>query len=228
MGGVRRLQAMRWPGIGRASAVAAVLAVSSLAIWVALMATGWIRAPYSSFAKQLAWLGGFEERAYNFGVVVPGRVYRSGRPDMRFLHTLRERYGVERIVSLNDENDFHDAARAAGFDVTVFDWSTNRLPPAEELERVLGAMDEGPPVLVHCSQGADRSGYAVAEYRITRQGWPLPRVFEEMNGYWHKPDERPWFQAALRGKYGSGEATAGDVAASGSGPAPAASGSPGG
>lgn len=184
------------------SVILVMLAISGVAVWIALMATGTVHAPYSSFAKGLAWTLGFEERAYNFGVVVPGRVYRSGRPDLRFLRALRERYGIRRIVSLNDENVFHDAARAAGFEITVFDWSTNRLPPVAELERVLGAMDEGPPVLVHCSQGADRSGYAVAEYRITREAWPLPRVFEEMNAYWHDPSDKPWFQAALRGKYG--------------------------
>ncbi len=36
------------------------------------------------------------------------------------------------------------------------------------------------PLLVHCKHGADRTGVAVALYRIGKQGWPVDRAIEEM------------------------------------------------
>jgi len=36
------------------------------------------------------------------------------------------------------------------------------------------------PVLVHCMQGADRTGVVVAAYRVVAQGWPKEEAIREM------------------------------------------------
>ena len=51
----------------------------------------WFRAPYNVVGKAIAWTIGIPEEAYNFDVVVPGRLYRSGLPDVRFLDYVRRR-----------------------------------------------------------------------------------------------------------------------------------------
>src|SRR5262249_45716480 len=43
------------------------------------------------------------------------------------------------------------------------------------------------PLLIHCQQGADRTGAMVALYRVVVQGWPAEKAVEEMTrgGYHH-------------------------------------------
>jgi protein tyrosine/serine phosphatase len=50
---------------------------------------------------------------------------------------------------------------------------------------VLDIIDEGEPVLVHCFHGQNRAGYAVAAYRVLRQGWTWDDAMGEMlsNGF---------------------------------------------
>ena len=36
------------------------------------------------------------------------------------------------------------------------------------------------PVLVHCAEGKDRTGYAIAAYRIVEQRWDADSAIQEM------------------------------------------------
>jgi hypothetical protein len=145
----------------------------------------WFRAPYPSYGKAIAWALGNPEEAYNFDVVVPGRLYRSGRPDERFIKYLRESYGIQRIISLTSKA--HETARELGIKVAIFQWGTNELPPRQELKKVLDIITREKPVLLHCAGGSDRTGYTMAIFRVLHQGWNLDRAQEEMARYWHKP-----------------------------------------
>jgi hypothetical protein len=169
---------------GRAVLAAACLLALLGGIYLGI-ALRWFGAPYPSFGKEIAWLLGEQEAAYNFGVVEPGRVYRSGKPDERLIRYLRERYGVTRIVSLAGPFPAHETARELGIEVRVFDWPIEHLPPLSELQAVLGMLDSGGPTLVHCWGGSDRTGVTMAAYRVRRDGWSLGEAVREMARYGH-------------------------------------------
>jgi hypothetical protein len=162
----------RWRAIGVRAALASAFLIA-ITVAVAYVATEarWFSPPYGAFGKQLAWALSIPEGAYNFDVVIPGRLYRSALPDARLVERLRQVHGVERLVSLAGPFESHQKARDLGIDVSVFHWRGDSLPPAGELDRVLDIIDEGEPVLVHCFHGQNRAGYAVAAYRVMRQGW---------------------------------------------------------
>lgn len=172
--------------------------VLSTALLAAILAAGscaaiegrWFRPPYGSVGKSLAWTLGVPEGAYNFDVVIPGKLYRSALPDARLLGYMRDTYGVKRLVSLAGSFDSHEAARALDIDVSVFNWRGDALPPSEELERVLDIIDEGVPVLVHCFHGQNRAGYTIAAYRVLRQQWTAEAAMGEMARHGYAPDSR--------------------------------------
>jgi len=189
-----------WRAIGLGAAL-------SLALLTAILAAGsyaaiegrWFRPPYGSIGKDLAWTLGVPEGAYNFDIVIPGRLYRSALPDARLIGYLRDTYGVERLVSLAGSFDSHDAAQDLDIDVSVFHWQGHALPPREELERVLDIIDEGVPVLVHCVHGQNRAGYTVAAYRVLRQKWTGEAAMGEMarHGYIPHSDGNQQLQRAV-------------------------------
>jgi hypothetical protein len=141
-------------------------------------------------------------------VVAPGRLYRSGLLDDRFVRYLRERLGVERIVSLSGPTPAHDTARALGMEVVVLDWPASHLPPRNELESLLRSLDHAGPTLIHCAGGSDRTGYVVAAWRVRRQGWPLDRAVAEMARFGHDPARDTRLQEELRAFLGDGGAVA--------------------
>jgi hypothetical protein len=192
-GGGRRL---------RPVAAAAALLLGLLAVSTVGIERRWFRAPFPGPGKTLSWWIGRPEPAYNFDVVVPGLLYRSGRPDARFLRYLRETHGVEQVVSLTGESEVHAAARELGLGVEIVDWSTDHLPPRPELERVLDLIDSGAPVLLHCAGGADRTGYTVAAYRVSRQQWSLERAVDEMERFGHDVEDDDELHAELRAALG--------------------------
>ena len=165
--------------------------------WLGIHAQ-WFRAPYPAFGKWIAWRLGAAEAAYNFGPVVAGRLYRSGRPDAPFLAHLRDERGLERVVSLTGRSPVHVAAEALGLAGASYGWGTNRLPPRAELLAVLDLVTQDVPTLVHCGGGSDRSGYLVALLRVLHQGWPLERALREMSRYGHDRRRNPQLHRELR------------------------------
>jgi hypothetical protein len=76
-------------------------------------------------------------------VVVPGRVYRSGRPDERFIQYLRNTHDIQRIFTLTGSSEAHEAARKwewRSLDLSVGNQSP---PPLSELETVLDILNDG-------------------------------------------------------------------------------------
>ena len=173
--------------------VALFVFVISLRVTKALMDFKIARAPYPAFGKTVAWLLGSQEPAYNFNVVVPGKIYRSSNPDPAFLDHVTQKYGVKTVVSLAGPQPWFEYARAKGLVVNDYAWGTSKLPPRDELVQVQAILESATPddpILVHCSAGADRTGYAVALYRVQFQGWSQEDAVEEMRNYWHFPEKK--------------------------------------
>ena len=175
--------------------VALIVAGGVGALGIALR---WWRGPYPRTMRDLSWKLGFVEPAYNFGEVVPGRIYRSCRPDERLYRYLHNRYGVRHVVRLFEVNDeIPMPPRDLGWDATVLQWHNHVLPPRDELRQVLAAFDSNSPVLIHCYSGADRTGYAVGAYRVLRQGWSVERAVEEMERFEYRRSVKPWYARHL-------------------------------
>ena len=185
---------------GRQPARLAVLTGAALAAFGLAylgMAQGFFRGPYPPLGKRLAWVLGVPGPAYNFGVVIPGQIFRSARPDAHFLTWLKQEHGVQRVVSLDGESEVHAVARSLGLKVSSFRWRVESLPPEAELRAALDLISSGERVLVHCASGSDRTGYTVAAHRVLREGWPTERALAEMRRYWHKRELHPAVEAGL-------------------------------
>lgn len=139
-----------------------------------------------------AWRGADCVFGANDGTVFPGKVYRSGQLSADELRDAVDVRGVRSVVNLRGENDtawYREeaaACRAAGvlrFDIAM---SARELPKPEavlELARVL--RDAPRPMLIHCRNGANRTGLAATIYLIECEGMPPDDAQRRGLTLWH-------------------------------------------
>jgi hypothetical protein len=128
----------------------------------------------------------------NFGMVSAGMLYRGARPDMAAIHRLcTSAYRIKTIVNLEMEDDDLSAiqrenVRYFHFPIipTPFFWLSGGGAQIQQFLAVV-AKAENQPVYVHCRHGADRTGEAVAAYRILVQGWGYEKAAGELTLYHH-------------------------------------------
>lgn len=133
---------------------------------------------------------------------------RSADPSYMFLAKIHRAYRLQSLVNLHgrlskDERLFlrHNP------DVTLhlFRWSAARKPPQEDIDRLV-ALYHNPknfPMLIHCKAGADRTGLAVALYRIEIERRPPEEALAEMKFYRHISFLHPLMQNELDQRYGA-------------------------
>ena len=133
---------------------------------------------------------------YNFGVVEPGRIYRSAQPSPLFLRWLVAQRGIRTLINLRGRTRGFESAFAArhGLRLYSFDLSASRPPTTQDMERFLSLLEDpnNYPLAVHCRNGVDRTGYMLAIYRVQDQEWDADRAAREMNRYW----QFSWFLGA--------------------------------
>lgn len=112
----------------------------------------------------------------NFDVVDPGRVYRSAQPKEGLEQTLRS-YRIATVLNLRGgspkewwfANEEATCARL-GVKHVVLPMKANRRPPREKLLALLKVLENSRyPLLIHCKSGSDRTGLAVALYRLVQR-----------------------------------------------------------
>jgi protein tyrosine phosphatase (PTP) superfamily phosphohydrolase (DUF442 family) len=111
---------------------------------------------------------------------VSATLYRGAQPTAEGFRELRQ-LGVKTVVNLRA---FHsDRHRLRGLDlgyehIDFKSWHAEK----EDLVRFLKITTdpERQPVFVHCQHGADRTGTAVAVYRLCVEGWSKDETIEEM------------------------------------------------
>lgn len=122
----------------------------------------------------------------NFGKVNE-KLWRGSQPDTSDPEVFRKlaQAGVKTVINLRHDHDDFPALRATNLHYL---WLPMRAwHPEEEgviallaaLRRVLADPDRW-PVYVHCAEGRDRTGYAIASYRIIEQGWKADDAIHEM------------------------------------------------
>jgi len=119
--------------------------------------------------------------------VVPGKVYRSGQPSARDLERAKH-MSIRTVVNLRGNNEgrkWYDDEIAtcqrlglahADLRLETFSW-----PPRREAVALLDLLESGSgPLLLHCSGGSDRSGWAAGVARAAF-GEPLDRAEAELS-----------------------------------------------
>lgn len=133
----------------------------------------------------------------NFYRVTP-ELYRGAQPDVAGMKKLKE-LGIKTVVNLRLMHS--DAGEIAGLDIGSEHIRIDTLKPEmDELVRFLQiATDPNrAPVFVHCMRGVDRTGLAVAVYRIVICGWTKAKAEDEMiNGPFGHDGLFPNIQAFL-------------------------------
>jgi len=117
---------------------------------------------------------------------VSGALYRGAQPEAVGFAELKK-LGVKTVVNLrlthSDRDEMKEAGLIPGKDLNYVHirmeaWDADE-DEVVELLKVL-ADPANRPVFVHCKHGADRTGMAVATYRIICEGWAKADAIDEM------------------------------------------------
>lgn len=136
----------------------------------------------------------------NFGVVEPGRIYRSGQIDAFLIERTLDQNDVDVIIDLaadppgrRDPIVEAETAERLGIEkIDLWGLDGSGRGDIELYKRALDALIDrdqaGKIVLVHCSAGSQRTGGLFAYYRLLVQGWPRTDAWDEYMDYrWRKP-----------------------------------------
>ena len=109
----------------------------------------------------------------NWGVVLPGVMYRANHPTPGRLARARRRFGLKSLINLRgvtrSGSDALSRDQAARLGLAFIDvpLSSGRAPTRETLLALGEAMRAAPkPALLHCKSGADRAGFAAAVFLL--------------------------------------------------------------
>jgi len=127
---------------------------------------------------------------------VTDKLWRGSQPDMNDPDIFRklEQRGVKTVINLRHNHDDFDKLKETNI---RYLWIPMRAwhPEEEDLVLFLSALRRAfadPnlwPVFVHCAEGKDRTGYAIAAYRIIEEQWEAEDAIHEMfdfryNTFW--------------------------------------------
>ncbi len=133
-----------------------------------------------------------------WGVVEKGLIYRSGQLSSSLVKRVLERYQIKVIVDLTgtmpddkDQGAEREAAAELGVEHMRFplggEGTGDIANYAGAVAAIVDARRMGKPVLVHCAAGAQRTGGAIAFYRLLVEKKPPSFVVREMARYGWDP-----------------------------------------
>jgi len=122
------------------------------------------------------------------------KLWRGAQPDVHDPEVFRKlrAAGIRTVINLRHDHD--DFPKLAGTDI-AYVWIPMRAwhPEEEEMVLFLAALrrafadPQRWPILVHCAEGKDRTGYAIASYRIVEQQWDPESAIQEMFDFRYNP-----------------------------------------
>lgn len=138
-----------------------------------------------------------------FGVVQQGSIYRSGQLSAALVRKTLAKYKIEVIVSLSGEamddpdmNAERQAAADMGIKRVCFPLKGNGTGDiknyAGAISAICQAQKQGKTVLVHCAAGSQRTGGAIAIYRIFVEKKDTSFAIAEMIEYGWKAKSNPY------------------------------------
>jgi protein tyrosine/serine phosphatase len=139
--------------------------------------------------------------AKNFGVVIDGKIYRSGQISMWKIDDILDEYKIETVIDLNglEQGKWKPHQEAEMAEAKSRQIEHVRYPLRgngtglvanyiEAITKIRTCVLENHPVLVHCAAGAQRTGGVIACYRLLIEGCKPEEVREEIDYY----EPRAW------------------------------------
>ncbi len=128
---------------------------------------------------------------------VNAHVFRGAQPGEEAWRELAK-LGVKTVIDLRLETEHSTAAEAkaaaaAGMRYVNVPMNGFETPQAGQIAKVLGWLDAGDTVFVHCARGKDRTGTVVAAYRISHHRWANQRALKEAVSY-----GLHWYEAGMK------------------------------
>lgn len=125
----------------------------------------------------------------NFRTVIPGQVYRCRQPSPERLTRLVEQYGIRTVINLRGCCPGtawyqQESETTADLDISQEDLSLSagRLPSVETIRQLVEILDNAEyPILLHCHQGADRTGLAAVMALLLRTETPLDEALAQLS-----------------------------------------------
>lgn len=159
---------------------------------------------------ELAGVGNFHK--------VNDQVYRGAQPCAQGFRNLAQ-LGVKTVIDLRGGGRSAGEQRvveAAGMRYVNMPWSGLRTPTPDQVSRLLAILNDSSagPVFVHCRRGADRTGTAIACYRILHDHWDNRKALAEAKAYGMSWVEHGMHEYVLHYQAGSPSASAAAPAAS--------------
>lgn len=116
---------------------------------------------------------------------VSANLYRGGEPTPSALEALRK-MGIDVIVDLRRGHDTVEESIVAKLGMKYISIPTRcPFPQDEPIARFLRIVEENreKKIFVHCRLGEDRTGVAIAAYRIAEQGWSAQEADKEVKAF---------------------------------------------
>ena len=133
----------------------------------------------------------------NFGQVTPN-LFRGAQPQANGYKTL-ETMGVAIVVDMFGSKTEQRAVEKLGMQYVSLPWDAHS-PSDEILARFLRVLRDNPDkkIFVHCHIGVDRTGMAIASYRMADEGWSADEAMREMQLFGFSGFHRLRFPALVR------------------------------
>lgn len=111
-------------------------------------------------------------------------VYRGAQPTDEGFAGLAK-IGVRTIVDLRGEKSEGRVVEQNGMHYVRMRWSGFKAPAESQIAAVLALLNDKSdwPVFVHCKRGADRTGTAIACYRVEHDHWTNEQALAEAKSY---------------------------------------------
>ena len=136
----------------------------------------------------------------NFHTVQEGKLYRSAQIPSNRLGAYLKQYNIKTIINLRSPVERtlfcrkeEDVAHQATTQVIYVPMSAGRASTDEEIKNLLTAFKQAQePLLIHCSQGINRTGEACALWLIEECGAPVEEALKQFDTqYGYNKTKRP-------------------------------------
>ena len=128
----------------------------------------------------------------NFGVVEPGKIYRSGQPKPYQLEKLIREYDIRTVLNTREPEVREPLIRGeqeicdrTGARMVRIQMPGDGRGTYEQYDEAVALLRDPTnlPALVHCARGSYRTGAVIASYRVLAQGWSEADAIREMAKY---------------------------------------------